>query len=99
MTRGPLLIFVLGMHRSGTSVLTRVISLAGAELPANLMTAREDNATGFWEPVKAVNLTDAFLASLRLAWDSLDDLPQGWSETPQSDAFVERAAALLRDEY
>ena len=44
-------ILVLGMHRSGTSALARVISLLGAALPKNLMPPLpNDNEVGFWEP-------------------------------------------------
>ncbi len=42
---------VLGMHRSGTSALTRVISLPGAVLPNHLMAPLpDDNEAGFREP-------------------------------------------------
>ena len=43
------LIAVLGMHRSGTSALARVVNLLGAALPAHLVKPAPDNPTGFWE--------------------------------------------------
>ena len=42
-------IIVLGMHRSGTSALARVLNLLGVDLGTNLLPAAEDNETGFWE--------------------------------------------------
>ena len=43
-------ILVSGMHRSGTSVMTRLISLLGAERPGRLIEGRpNDNARGFFE--------------------------------------------------
>ena len=43
---------VTGMHRSGTSALTRILHLAcGADLPTDLMPPRPDNVAGFWEPL------------------------------------------------
>lgn len=57
------ILFVLGMHRSGTSALSRVLSLCGASLPRNLVPPSTDNPTGFWEPRRAVELNGAFLAS------------------------------------
>ena len=45
-------VLVLGMHRSGTSALTRVISLLGAKLPKHLMPANFANETGYWEAVE-----------------------------------------------
>jgi hypothetical protein len=55
------LIFVLGMGRSGTSALARVLSLCGCVLPANLKDPNEANPRGFWEPVDALKLNDEFL--------------------------------------
>ena len=43
-------LFVLGMPRSGTSALTRVLSLCGGVLPAELVRADSNNPLGYWEP-------------------------------------------------
>lgn len=40
---------ILGMHRSGTSMFTRALSLMGLELGQPLMAPQEDNPKGFWE--------------------------------------------------
>jgi len=60
-------ILVLGMHRSGTSVLTRIINLMGAWvgdeqdiLPAH----EEDNAAGYWERRNVVRSHDVLLHTL-----------------------------------
>jgi hypothetical protein len=39
------------MHRSGTSVITQLLGIAGAKLPAELIGATKDNEYGHWEPV------------------------------------------------
>ncbi len=39
----PVILFVLGMGRSGTSALTRVLSLCGGTLPAKLVGANAGN--------------------------------------------------------
>ena len=49
-------ILVAGMHRSGTSALTRVLNLLGAELPSDLMPAASTNPTGPWEAIELVAL-------------------------------------------
>ncbi len=68
-------ILVLGMHRSGTSALTRMISLLGADLPANLMPAREqNNETGFWESEDVRRINDILLTSMGSAWDDWRDI-------------------------
>lgn len=54
-------IFILGMGRSGTSALARILSLCGCVLPTSLKEANEGNPRGFWEPVDALKLNDEFL--------------------------------------
>ena len=46
-------IIVLGMHRAGTSAVTRLINMMGAYLGPNnlLMPASSDNPKGYWERV------------------------------------------------
>ena len=57
----PVALFVLGMARSGTSALTRVLSLCGATLPAGMLGASASDPTGFWEPRAAVYINEAIL--------------------------------------
>ncbi len=67
---------VLGMHRSGTSALTRVISLLGAQLPHHLLPPHEANKLGFWEPAQVVELHDRVFGEAGSSWDDpipLDD--------------------------
>jgi hypothetical protein len=62
------LVFVLGMGRSGTSLLTRVLSLCGAGLPDRLFGAAEGNPTGHWEPLAALEINEAFLGRFASSW-------------------------------
>lgn len=57
----PIALFVLGMGRSGTSALTRVLSLCGGTLPTALAGANSANPRGYWEPRKAIHLNAAIL--------------------------------------
>jgi hypothetical protein len=57
----PVLLFVLGMARSGTSALTRVLSLCGGTLPAAKLGADWGNPAGYWEPRSANNINEAIL--------------------------------------
>ena len=57
----PVVLFVLGMARSGTSAITRVLSLCGGALPAGLVGATSANPRGFWEPRKLNSLNEAIL--------------------------------------
>ena len=50
-------LLVLGMHRSGTSALTRALGLMGAALPKTLIAADQNNPAGYWEP-RSINGID-----------------------------------------
>jgi hypothetical protein len=54
-------IFILGISRSGTSALARVLSLCGCALPESLKEANEGNPRGFWEPLETAKFNDEFL--------------------------------------
>jgi hypothetical protein len=64
----PVILFVLGMHRSGTSALTRVLSLCGGTLPAALMGAIPGSPGGYWEPRAAIHLNEAILRRHGSSW-------------------------------
>jgi len=67
-------ILVLGMHRSGTSALARVLDLMGAAAgePDELLPVHPtDNPTGYWERAEFNALHDALLATTGHAWDRL----------------------------
>lgn len=57
----PVALFVMGAQRSGTSALTRVLSLCGGTLPPTLLSADRANPRGYWEPRTAVDLNEAIL--------------------------------------
>lgn len=61
-------ILVLGMHRSGTSALTRLIGHLGAALPADAIEAHADNARGYWESAAIVKADDQLLRVARSSW-------------------------------
>jgi len=67
----PKIIFVLGMHRSGTSVLAHTINLMGAHVgdDSELLPAHSDvNPTGYWERADIVAEHDRFLQANGFAW-------------------------------
>jgi hypothetical protein len=57
----PIALFVMGAARSGTSALTRVLSLCGGTLPPALLGADAANPRGYWEPRAAIHLNDVIL--------------------------------------
>ena len=71
-------IFVLGMHRSGTSALARVLNLMGVDLGAGSEAAGKDNQRGFWEHPELNITNENILKSLGSSWQDLHSLPDPW---------------------
>jgi hypothetical protein len=93
----PVVLFVLGLGRSGTSALTRVLSLCGATLPAGLLGATARNPRGCWEPRAAIHLNEAIL---RRHGSSGYDLTlrmqeEGAFDAEENAACVEKIRAFL----
>ncbi|HEY4114905.1 MAG TPA: hypothetical protein VGM17_12695 [Rhizomicrobium sp.] len=62
------ILFVTGMSRSGTSAITRVLSLCGAGLPEGLLRPGSANPRGYWEPKDALKANDRYLGALGTAY-------------------------------
>lgn len=90
---------VLGMHRSGTSAVTQLLALAGAELPANVMPGDEHNAKGYFEPWKIAIFNDERLRAAGSAWDDPFAYPYRPLPADQEQAWLERASALFDEEF
>lgn len=90
---------VLGMHRSGTSALSQLLSIAGAELPRNVMPGDDNNAQGYFEPWRIANFNDERLRAAGSAWDDVFAYPSLETPAPDADDWRERAAALFEEEY
>jgi hypothetical protein len=90
-------ILVLGMHRSGTSALTRVLGLCGAVLPGRVLGPTPDNIKGFWEPPEIVAIHDELLATLSSDWDDPSEFPLDWLNSPSAAAFEKRLRSTFSD--
>jgi GT2 family glycosyltransferase len=94
-----LAIVVLGMHRSGTSALTRMISLLGADLPKNLMQPSPENETGYWESQDLVAIHDEILSSSRSNWHDWREFNRDWYASPMVPLFKRRILDVLQNDY
>jgi len=92
-------VIVLGMHRSGTSALARVLNLLGCDLPKNLMAANPTNEAGHWEPQLIAALNDRILESGGSSWDDWLRFNPRWLDSPKAEEFCEEAVELTRSEF
>ncbi|MEB4212192.1 sulfotransferase family protein [Mycobacterium sp. 94-17] len=86
------------MSRSGTSALTRVLSLCGGTLPAALAGANSANPRGYWEPRKTLHLNAVILRRHGSAMidPSLRLEEEGAFDAKQQSAYVAEIRAYLK---
>lgn len=94
--KSNIVIVVLGMHRSGTSAVTRSLELLGVGLGGNLHPANFDNPTGFWEDKDCLEINEQLLAALGSAYDQLDIAWENVLETPAIAGLRWRAGEILK---
>jgi hypothetical protein len=97
----PVVVCVIGMHRSGTSLLARLLNFAGVELGAasSLARAATDNPRGFWEHEGLRKINDDLLLAFGGSWMTPPELPDGWTQDSRVAPLRERAQALLAREF
>ncbi|MFC1481105.1 sulfotransferase [Candidatus Neomarinimicrobiota bacterium] len=77
-------VLITGMHRSGTSMIARVLNLAGLDLgpEEELLPPGEGNPHGFWENQQLDQITEDVLLQLSGGWDILlPKLEQDWHKS------------------
>ncbi len=90
-------ICIAGMHRSGTSMVARLLNLSGVYLgpPSELMPASPANPEGYWEHIYFDRLNDALLEQLGASWDWAPEIQPGWECAPELDSLRVQARELI----
>lgn len=90
-------IFVLGMHRSGTSALTRVLGFLGVHVgsPSEMNAADAANPRGYWERREVLALDEEILAALEASWCEPLPADPARLQDPERSVFEKRAAAIV----
>ncbi len=84
---------VLGMHRSGTSVLSGTLGLLGVTLPTDLLDATPFNTKGHFESKSIWTINEEMLRELGSAWYDL----RGIDPAIFGSSAVEKTKAALKD--
>src|SRR5215213_9963324 len=89
---------IAGMHRSGTSLVSRLLQDSGLYLgPASdLIPAKPANPEGFWENRRFVRLNQKMLRALGGTWDNPPAVPASWL-SDRILAYRSEAVALVRE--
>jgi hypothetical protein len=88
---------ITGMHRSGTSMVTRLLKDCGLFLGAEgeLAGPALDNSEGFWENLNFVGLNEDILARFGGSWDAPPAFPPRWEFGPVVEPLLGRAGELV----
>jgi hypothetical protein len=94
-------ICILGMHRSGTSILTRTINLLGPYLgeEAKICQCGPDNPTGFWEHLDICDFHFRLLKQFNRTWDTAAPLPDQWHKSGAIRPFKEELIKLVKTRF
>jgi len=92
-------ICVAGMHRSGTSLVARLLMECGVYLgpQSELIPPDDHNQGGYWENARFVQLNNEVLSALQAGWDSPPDLPVAWDAQSSLSSLRAKAVTLVED--
>lgn len=93
-------VVVLGMHRSGTSVLAATLKALGVTFGDRLLTPGADNPKGYIEHVDLLHANISFLESFGLDRDGLfGELPVDWVTNDKTKTFKQTIKHILESQF
>jgi hypothetical protein len=89
------------MHRSGTSIVTRILNLLGASLGNHdrFLQPNEANPDGYWENQLIKSLNEEILIRLGGSWHDLPCFPDGWATSPDLADLRTKATEIVQQEF
>jgi hypothetical protein len=90
-------ICIAGMHRSGTSMVSRLLNLCGLYLgpESEFNPPGPDNPEGHWENIHFVEINDRILEHLDAGWDLAPAVCKGWELRPQLAPLRKESGVLI----
>jgi sulfotransferase family protein len=90
---------IIGMHRSGTSMVANLLQLCGLSLgpEQKLMGPSTSNPKGHFEHSGFLKINEALFRHLGGSWDNPPELKPGWEGNAALDAIVRDAEALVKN--
>ena len=101
MSPRPPLTLIVGMHRSGTSLLGSLLPACGIAMPGPLIPGDAHNPEGYFERADITALQEQLLIDLERWWPSprgMQPLPQDWLRSERGQHAVENLVELLQPE-
>jgi hypothetical protein len=97
----PTIVCILGMHRSGTSLVSRLLNVLGLDLgpEEHLMEPNESNPAGHWESLPISEINEDIFLRLGGSWAVPPPLPDGWERSPELADLRRRARELIAADF
>ena len=95
------MLLIVGMHRSGTSLLGSILPACGIAMPGALIPSDKHNPEGYFEREDVTELQEQLLIDLDRWWPSprgIEALPQGWLESDRGQKALTDLVKLLEPE-
>jgi hypothetical protein len=92
-------IVVLGMHRSGTSMISGILQLAGWSLGKDLLPPLEDNPKGFFENSRITFFNEKLLDELYAKWNDTLLIPDLWWAVEEMLSYKKALEDILESEF
>src|SRR5262245_12847836 len=94
-------VFVLGMHRGGTSAVTRAINLLGVPIgrTEDLQPPKPENPTGFWESTSLTEVNEEILERFGGSWVAPPMLAPDWIRDARLEKHRERGREAFSRVY
>lgn len=92
-------ILILGMHRSGTSLCSKIVHLMGFQAPRTLMAPTEANPEGYWESELIYKLNDRILEACGTQWHKRNRMSVDPLAVTRRTGLYEELKRLLAGEF
>lgn len=89
------IVTILGMHRSGTSLITHMMHASGLDIASDLMMADAHNPEGYWESIRLNQILEDRLTELNSRWHDW----RASGTPPTGDHFGRRLKSYLLSEF
>jgi hypothetical protein len=94
-----LAVLIAGMHRSGTSAVSGMLTKLGVAAPEDLLPADEHNERGYFEAKRIVDFHDRLLERLGSPWNDPLRFTYDWVGSPLGQAAAQELAGMLDGEF
>lgn len=88
---------IAGMHRSGTSLVSRMVNVLGVDLGPEdrMIRAAPENPKGFWENADIKRVNEDLLQRMGGSWHNPPMLAAGWECSSYLDDLRQKAARIM----